>query len=88
MATRTPELRFLSMPGHGKLEPFDAASEVLTDYLERFEFYCLANDVRSESKKRAIFLASIRQVTFEKAKALISPRSLETTSFLDIKTAL
>lgn len=76
------------MPGHGKLEPFDATSEVLTDYLERFEFYCVANEVRSESKKRAIFLTSIGQATFEKAKALISPRSLETTSFSDIKSAL
>ena len=76
------------MPAHGKLEPFDAASEVLTDYLERFDFYCVANDVRSESKKRAIFLTSIGQATFEKAKALISPRALDATPFEDIKNAL
>ena len=76
------------MPAHGHLEPFDATSEVLTDYLERFEFYCIANEVRSESKKKAIFLTSIGQVTFEKAKALISPRSLEAASFEEIKNAL
>ena len=76
------------MPGHGKLEPFDAASEVLTDYLERFEFYCVANDIRSESKKKATFLTAIGQATFEKVKALVSPRSLESTPFEEIKGAL
>ena len=76
------------MPAHGHLEPFDAASEVLTDYLERFEFYCVANEIRSESKKKAIFLTSVGQATFEKVKALISPQPLDAASFDEIKSAL
>ncbi|XP_043246076.1 uncharacterized protein LOC122393776 isoform X4 [Amphibalanus amphitrite] len=76
------------MPAHGKLEPFDAQSEILTDYLERFEFYCVANEVRSESKKKAIFLSSVGQSTFEKVKALISPQTLDAASFEEIKNVL
>ena len=76
------------MPAHGKLESFDPTSDVLVDYLERFEFYCVANDVRSDTKKKALFLTSIGQATFEKAKALISPQSLDEATFSVIRTAL
>ena len=76
------------MPAHGRLEPFVATAEVRSDYLERFAFYCVANDVRSEGKAKAIFLSSVGQATFEKVKALISPQSLDAISFEEIKQAL
>ena len=76
------------MPSHGNLESFNPVSEVFTDYLERFEFYCVANEVRAESKKKAVFLTSIGQAIFEKVKALISPQSLDATPFEEIKNTL
>ena len=73
---------------HGKLTGFEPAEESFENYLQRFKFYCSANDVRSETKQKALFLTAVGQAAFGKIKDLISPTTLEEASFDVIKEKL
>ncbi|XP_043224538.1 uncharacterized protein LOC122382800 isoform X3 [Amphibalanus amphitrite] len=70
---------------HGKLTAFEPAEETFENYLQRFQFYCSANDVRAESKQKALFLTVVGQAVFGKIKDLISPVTLEEATFELIK---
>ena len=46
---------------HGVLREFDPGKESIEDFCERFDFYCLANSIRSDGeaaaqRKQALFL--------------------------------
>ena len=73
---------------HGRLTVFEPAEESFDNYLQRFEFYCSANDVRAETKKKALFLTAVGQTAFGKIKDLINPVKLEEATFDVIKTKL
>ena len=73
---------------HGKLTVFDPVEETFENYLQRFQFYCSANDIRSDIKKKALFLTAVGQAAFGKIKDLISPVTLEEATFDVIKEKL
>ena len=63
---------------HGVLREFDPGKESIKDFRERFDFYCLANSIRSDGaaaaqRKQALFLTLLGQATFAKLKTLASP---------------
>ena len=63
---------------HGVLREFDPLKESIEDFRERFDFYCLANNIRSEGegaaqRKQALFLTLLGQAAFAKLKTLVSP---------------
>ena len=56
---------------HGVLREFDPGKESIEDFRERFDFYCLANSIRSDGeaaaqRKQALFLTLLGQATFTK----------------------
>ena len=66
---------------HGQISAYSAGSEKLESYLERFDFYCAANKIDSDEAKKATFLSTIGAPTFEKAKELLSPQTVQQASY-------
>ena len=63
---------------HGSLKEFNPVKESIEDFQERFNFYCLANNIRGENadaarQKKAMFITLLGQATFAKLKVLASP---------------
>ena len=61
---------------HGSIREFDSRKESVEDFYERFEFYCVANNIRPgevDNRKKALFLTLLGQTTFAKLKVLVSP---------------
>ena len=62
---------------HGSLKEFDPKKESIEDFKERFEFYCLANNIKGDGdharRKKALFITLLGQETFAKLKVLTSP---------------
>ena len=65
---------------HGNLCEFDPKKELIKDFCERFDFYCLANNIRdtdeNERRKKALFITVLGQATFAKLKVLLNPTSV------------
>jgi len=38
------------MAAHGTLREFDSSKESIEDFRDRFEFYCLANNIKGEGE--------------------------------------
>ena len=59
------------------LREFDPLKESIEDFRERFDFYCLANNIRGKGeavrRKQALFLTLLGQAAFAKLKTLASP---------------
>ena len=70
---------------HGVLHEFDPLKESIEDFRERFDFYCLANNIRGEgdtaSRKQALFFTLLGQSAFAKLK---TPASLTSVSDLTL----
>ena len=63
---------------HGTICEFDPQKESIEDFHERFEFYCLANNVRAAEgeaadRKKALFITLLGQGSFSKLKSLAHP---------------
>ena len=69
------------MAAHGMLRDFDSTKESVEDFHERFEFYCLANNIKEEGdgqrRKKALFVMFLGQATFAKLKDLANPREIK-----------
>ena len=44
------------MATHGKIDEFDPSHEAWATYVERLEFYFIANGIEDPEKKRAVLL--------------------------------
>ena len=78
---------------HGTLREFDVNKESIDDFRQRFEFYCLANNIRDgdeaqRNRKKALFLTLVGQATFAKLRDLPSPREITDISLDDIMELL
>lgn len=73
---------------HGDLGKFCSESESIESYLGRFEFYCLANAVTEDQRKKAVFLSIVGQVTYDKLRDLLHPESIQAATFDSIVTQL
>ena len=78
---------------HGNLREFDTSKENIDDFRQRFEFYCLANNIKegmkhSQNRKKALFLTLVGQATFAKLRDLASPREITEISLDDIMELL
>ena len=65
---------------HGNLREFDPKKESIEDFRERFDFYCLANNVcdteENQRRKKALFITVLGQATYAKLKILANPISV------------
>ena len=70
---------------HGHIKEFDSTKETIDDFRQRFEFYCAANNMRSEdetqqARKKALFITMLWQITFIKLRDLANPTDITTLS--------
>ena len=78
---------------HGNIREFDPAKESVEDFQQRFEFYCLANNIKSDDEaqiawKKALFVTMLGQATFAKLRDLANPRAVADLSLDNIVEVL
>ena len=64
---------------HGTIREFDPQKESIEDFHVRFEFYCVANNLRpgeGDNRKKALFITLLGQGSFSKLKALVHPTAV------------
>ena len=67
---------------YGKLDEFDPASgEDWTQYIERMEYYCLANGITSADKQRAVLISAMGSKAYKTLRNLITPYNPSDKSF-------
>ena len=59
-----------------------------SEYVERLQFYFIANGIKSDCKKHAAFLSNGRPLTFRLLLNLLLPVPLTDFSFLDLVTKM
>ena len=70
----------------GTMDPYDKSGD-LTAYLERFEFFIEANDIK-DVKKKSIFLSVVGESTFAVIKDLLQPAKVGDKTYEEIVSAL
>jgi len=58
---------------HGHIKEFDSSKETIEDFRQWFEFYCTANNIKSDdetqqARKKALFITILGQTTFVKLR--------------------
>ncbi|XP_049526602.1 uncharacterized protein K02A2.6-like isoform X2 [Dermacentor silvarum] len=71
----------------GKLDEYDEKEQNFESYLERFEHFVTANDIKKE-KKLAVFLSVIGPRTYEVLKSLVVPAVPGDKSFEEVTVLL
>ena len=65
---------------HGSLREFDPKKKSIEDFRERFDFYCLVNNIRDNKenlrRRKALFITLLGQAMFSKLKVLASPTAV------------
>ena len=79
---------------HGHIKEFDSTKETIDDFRQRFEFYCTANNIKSDdeaqqTRKKALFITMLGQLqtTFVKLHDLASPDDITTDQVVELLTA-
>ena len=62
------------MVTHGKINQFDPSHEAWATYVERLEFYFIANGIEDPEKKRAVLLTVSGPATYKLIRNLSSPK--------------
>ena len=75
------------MAAHGKVGTFNESIELWSSYIERLGHYFVANDVKDDTKKRAILLSSCGVGTYTIIRNLLAPDLPSTKSFDEIVEA-
>ena len=57
----------------GKPAEFQAGTDSVDEYVDRFKLYCTANDVADDDKQRAIFLATVGATAYKLLCNLTKP---------------
>ena len=78
----------MRIAAHGMLRDFHLSKESVEDFCERFEFCCLANNIKREGdgqrRKKALFVTLLGQATFAKLKDLANPLEIRDISLNEI----
>ena len=73
---------------HGHIE-FDAAKKTIEDFHQCFEFYCQANNIKSEDEsqlahQKAYFITMLGQTTFVKLRDMASLNDISTLTLTQV----
>ena len=72
----------------GKLGEFRTEVEDWSQYVERMEFYFVANGVTGDAKKKAALLSAIGPSTYKLLRSLIAPTTVQDEGLAGLITAL
>ena len=70
---------------YGKLREYDTSKETWKNYVERKEFFFIANGITDETVKRAILLSASGPETYNLCRSLCSPDNPSTKSYTELK---
>ena len=74
-----------SMPGlHGNLSAFDSSQEDWIEYVERLDYYFVANEIDDPAKKRAILLTAVGPTTYRLIRTLCLPGKPQDETYSDL----
>ena len=76
--------RIETASSHGHIGEFNSQLEDWRSYTERMQNYFIANDIKSESKQRAILLSVCGPRTYKLIRSLLLPQEPKDVSFADI----
>lgn len=77
-----------SVLGVAHMDPYDETSETFQLYLERFEMFTIANDIKDDAKKKATFLSLIGSKTYSLLRSLAAPDKPKDKSLADLTKLL
>ncbi|CAF5134315.1 unnamed protein product, partial [Rotaria sp. Silwood1] len=85
-STSTPTVQPPTVSSIPALHAFDSRTSTWQSYRDRISFYFQANRISTDEDKKALFLWSVGDTTYNLLESLISPRSLtdENTNFIDL----
>ena len=72
------------MATHGTLSAFNPAKEHWTAYTERLQYYFIANEVKSDEKKRAILLSVCGPDTYKTIRGIVDAETLASTAYNEL----
>ena len=67
---------------------FDERQGTWKEYIERFEFFCEAQSITDDDRRRALLLAGIGQNGYRRVKTILAPSRPSEMSYNDIVTAV
>ena len=72
----------------GRVEEFDGNKDDWQQYVERLEYFFIANSIDGAERKRAVFLSLIGQSTYKTLRNLLSPDKPGDRSYADLVDTL
>ena len=69
-------------------QAYDKEEETREIYLDRFNIYCMVNDIEDETKKATTFLNAVGAKTLKLLKKLAAPKKPADLTFTEIVTIL
>ena len=76
------------MATFGRIEAYDATADHWTHYIERLEFFFVANDITTDDKKKAVMLSVCGAETYKLFRSLSAPDKPSDKSYTDLKTVI
>ena len=72
----------------GHIEEFDGSKDDWLQYVERLEYFFVANGVTTAEKKRAVFLTVVGAATYKTLRNLVSPAKPGEKSYSELVRVL
>ena len=88
VGTQRRDILATRMATMGKLGKFRTEVEDWSQYVERMEFYFVANSVTGDAKKKAAFLSAIGPSTYILLRSFIAPTTVQDEDLAGLITAL
>ena len=76
------------MATHGSVVQFDPAKEEWTSYVERLNYYLIANDVSDDKKKCAILMSGCGPAVYKTIRSLVDADTRQTIKYDELLTLL
>ena len=78
-------LHLATRMSHWHIKEFESTKETVDDFCQCFEFYCVANNIKSEDEaqqacKKALFITMLGKIAVIKLRDLASPADITTPS--------
>ena len=76
------------MPTLGNIEAYDANSEQWSHYIERLEFFFIANDITTNDRKKAVILSVCGAETYKLLRSLCAPNNPSEKTYDQLKVLM
>ena len=74
----------ITMATHGSVVQFDPEKEEWTSYVERLNYYLIANEVTEDAKKCAILMSGCGPTTYKTIRSLVDSETRKTIKYSEL----